>query len=174
MRVVLIGLRGSGKSTVGRELAACLRLPFRDSDLELTARWGETPAEVLARHGEVELRLRETRTIRELARETHAVLALGGGSPARAENRKCLAEWRAILLDAPVAELARRIVADAANERPPLTELPILEEIERHRRERWPDYLRMKPLVCDTSRSTPHDLAQSLAERLLGEDESAS
>src|SRR5215510_7226548 len=86
--VVLIGMMGAGKSTIGRRIAARLRLPFVDADTEIeTAHAGMTIPEIFAAHGEPYFRDGEVRVIARLLDNGPAVIATGGGSFMREETR---------------------------------------------------------------------------------------
>jgi len=131
--VALLGLRGAGKSTVGRALAERLGRPFVDLDAELAARdglAGERAGELLARVGEPRFRdLEEAALARALARADGPVIATGGGVVERAANRTALASGaRCVWLRARPEALHERLVADPAP-RPALTELGPLEEL---------------------------------------------
>jgi shikimate kinase len=79
--VVLVGLMGAGKTSIGRRLAARLDLPFRDADHEIESAAGCTIEEIFERYGEEEFRSGERRVIgRLLQEETPHVLATGGGA----------------------------------------------------------------------------------------------
>lgn len=87
--VVLVGMMGAGKSTVGRRLATRLRLPFLDADLEIeAAHAGMTIPEIFATHGEPYFRDGEVRVIARLLDGGPAVLATGGGAFMREETRR--------------------------------------------------------------------------------------
>lgn len=165
-RLVLLGLRGCGKSTVGVELARLLALEFRDSDAEIARAAGLSAGEVLRRHGLEEFRRRERDAVRRLAAETSGVLALGGGAPLDAENRALLAGWRAVLLDASDAVLEGRITAEATGARPPLTSLPIVEEIRALRVARWPAYLSWDPILVSNEGRTAAETAQDIVRQI--------
>ena len=83
--VVLIGMPGSGKSTVGKALAQKLNRPFVDSDAEITARIGDIPA-YFAAHGEEAFRKVETEVLADLGKQSGLVIATGGGCVTRPEN----------------------------------------------------------------------------------------
>src|SRR6202166_5012522 len=87
--VVLVGMMGAGKSTIGRRLAARLRLPFLDADSEIElAHAGMTIPEIFAAYGEPYFRDGEARVIARLLDNGPAVLATGGGAVMRGAARK--------------------------------------------------------------------------------------
>jgi shikimate kinase len=85
--VVLVGMMGAGKSTIGRRLAARLRLPFLDADTEIEAAAGMTIADIFEIHGEPHFRDGEARVIARLLEAGPSVLATGGGAFMREETR---------------------------------------------------------------------------------------
>jgi shikimate kinase len=107
--VVLVGLMGVGKSTVGRRLARRLALPFVDSDAEIEDAAGRPAAEIFERYGETDFRDGERRLVARLIEGDLRVIATGGGAYIDPRTRKLLNE-RAITvwLDAPVDILAER------------------------------------------------------------------
>jgi shikimate kinase len=107
--VVLVGLMGVGKSTVGRRLAKRLGLSFVDSDAEIEDAAGYSPAEIFERYGEQDFRDGERRLVARLIEGEIRVIATGGGAYVDPRTRKLLNE-RAITvwLDAPVDILAER------------------------------------------------------------------
>ena len=107
--VVLVGLMGVGKSTVGRRLAKRLGLSFVDSDVEIEGASGYPAAEVFERYGESDFRDGERRLVARLVEGDVRVIATGGGAFVDPRTRKLLNE-RAITvwLDAPVDILAER------------------------------------------------------------------
>lgn len=108
--IVLVGLMGAGKSTVGRRLARRLGVPFVDSDAAIEDAAGLSPAEVFERYGEQEFRDGERRLVARLVDEGQvSVIATGGGAfidPRTREllNRRAITVW----LDAPVDILTER------------------------------------------------------------------
>ncbi|MFA7638971.1 MAG: shikimate kinase, partial [Parvibaculum sp.] len=78
--IVLVGLMGAGKTTVGRRLAKRLDLPFRDADAEIEEAAGETIPEIFERHGEAAFRTGERRVIARLLGSEPHILATGGGA----------------------------------------------------------------------------------------------
>ena len=108
--LVLIGLMGAGKSTVGRRLAARLHLPFVDADAEIEAAAGLSIAEIFERFGEPYFRDGERRVIARLIDGAPKVIATGGGAFLQAETRALiLAQTVAIWLDADPRVLAERV-----------------------------------------------------------------
>ena len=85
--VVLVGMMGAGKSTIGRRLAARLRLPFIDADSEIETAAGMSIPEIFEMHGEPHYRDGEARVIARLLDGGPAVLATGGGSFMREATR---------------------------------------------------------------------------------------
>jgi shikimate kinase len=108
--IVLVGLMGAGKSTVGRRLARRLGLPFVDSDEEIERAAVHTIPEIFDRFGEASFRDGERRVIRRLIEGEPKVIATGGGAFMDAETRalildRCLAIW----LDAEIETLVARV-----------------------------------------------------------------
>src|ERR1700681_257400 len=90
--IVLVGMMGAGKSTIGRRLSARLRLPFLDADTEIEAAAGMTIPEIFELHGEPHFRDGEARVIARLLENGPGVLATGGGSFMREETRRRIGE----------------------------------------------------------------------------------
>ncbi len=107
--IVLVGLMGAGKSTVGRRLARRLGLPFVDSDAEIEDAAGAPAAEVFERYGESDFRDGERRLVARLVDGEVRIIATGGGAFVDPRTRALLND-RAITiwLDAPVDVLAER------------------------------------------------------------------
>ncbi len=108
--IVLVGLMGAGKSTVGRRLAGRLKLPFVDADEEIEVAAGMTVAEIFDRFGEAYFRDGERRVIARLIDGRPKVIATGGGAFVNEVTRRLiLADALAVWLDADVAVLADRV-----------------------------------------------------------------
>ena len=107
--IVLVGLMGAGKSTVGRRLARRLGLPFVDSDVEIEEASGASTADLFERYGEHDFRDGERRLVARLINGDVRVIATGGGAFMDPRTRQLLNE-RAITvwLDAPIDILAER------------------------------------------------------------------
>ncbi|MEO5972981.1 MAG: shikimate kinase [Sphingomicrobium sp.] len=137
--VVLVGLMGAGKSTVGRRLAKRLGLPFVDSDVAIEDAAGFSAAEVFERFGEEDFRDGERRLVARLVEGEVRVIATGGGAFVDPRTRELLNE-RAITvwLDAPVEVLADR--TGRRDTRPLLRTGDRAETLKRLSDERRPTY----------------------------------
>lgn len=112
-RIALIGLPGSGKTTVGRQLARRLQLPFMDCDQLIEARLGCPIRQYFEREGEASFRDVEASVVDELTQSRHGVLSTGGGAVLRPENRQWLHErTRVVYLKSSPEELFRRLRHD--------------------------------------------------------------
>ncbi|HCP00805.1 MAG: shikimate kinase [Alphaproteobacteria bacterium] len=107
--IVMVGLMGAGKSSVGRGLAARFNLPFVDADTEIEAAAGCTISEFFERHGEAEFRDGERRVIARLLEGSPKVLATGGGAFMDDETRTAItAMGISVWLRADLSTLVRR------------------------------------------------------------------
>lgn len=126
MKVVLAGYRGTGKSTVGRLVAARLGLPFHDTDALVERRAGRPIPAIFAADGEAGFRVLERAVCAGLA-DAEGVIATGGGAVLDPANVEALRRGaRVVLLEGPPEVLARRC---ARSDRPALTPLPLLDEV---------------------------------------------
>jgi shikimate kinase len=164
--IVLIGLMGVGKSTVGRRLAHKLGLPFADSDHEIEEAAGLSIAEMFDRYGEAEFRDGERRVIARLIEGEPKVIATGGGAFMNELTRRLILDRStAIWLDADVHVLAER-VGRRAGTRPllngfdPRQRLAELAEVRNPVYALAPIHIRSKPL--------PHDATVEAILRALG------
>jgi shikimate kinase len=154
MNIVLIGYRASGKSTVGKRLASCLKMEFVDADDLLQNRHGKSISEMVEAHGWEYFRTAEKRIIEEISLQNHLVIAPGGGAVLDADNvtalrRKGLIIW----LKADQQTLVRRMNEDpdTYSRRPTLTGKGPLEELEAMIPFREPFYQKASRIQIDTS-----------------------
>lgn len=104
--LILIGLPASGKTTVGRQLARRLDMPFFDCDEAIGAAAGCSVSDIFARHGEAYFRELEHRTLETLCRKESCVIATGGGAVLREDNRLLLrCSGTVFWLDRPLADI---------------------------------------------------------------------
>jgi shikimate kinase len=152
--IVLIGMMGAGKSTIGRRLAARLNLPFVDADTEIEAAAGMTIPEIFEMHGEPHFRDGEARVIARLLDSGPAVLATGGGSFMREETRRRIREKAvSVWLKADPDIILRRVKRRA--DRPLLQTADPAATISRLLSEREPVYQHADLTIA--SRDVPHD-----------------
>ncbi|MDZ4777386.1 MAG: shikimate kinase [Alphaproteobacteria bacterium] len=162
--IVLVGLMGAGKTTVGRRLAALLRLPFVDADEEIEKAAGLKIAEIFAMHGEEEFRRGERRVIARLLHGPPQVLATGGGAFMNDETRALvLAHATSVWLRADLDVLMRRV--EKRDNRPLLKQGDPRATMERLMAERYPIYGEAD-LVVD-SNNGPHASAVTAVIRAL-------
>jgi len=170
--VVLVGMMGAGKSTIGRRLAARLRLPFLDADTEIElAHAGMTIPEIFAAHGEAYFRDGEARVIARLLDNGPAVLATGGGAFMREETRGRIRDQAlSIWLKADADIIMRRVKRRA--DRPLLQTADPAATVARLLGEREPFYQFADLTIW--SRDVPHEkivdeCIEALHIRLCGE-----
>ena len=159
--VVLVGLMGSGKSTVGRMLAERWRLPFVDLDVEIERISGLSISEIFELEGEAGFRARESEATRAITVSSPILVAVGGGWMARPETRDAWPDATRVWLRVSPQEAARRLAMhDVA--RPLLAnELPekVLQDLLDRR---LPAY-RLSEYTVDTSNRTAALVADAVA-----------
>src|SRR5215213_2489357 len=152
--IVLVGLMGAGKSTVGRRLAARLDMPFKDADAEIEAAAGMSVADIFATHGEPYFREGERRVLARLLQEGPIVLATGGGAFMNPDTRARIAEAGvSIWLKADLEVLMRRV--RKRSNRPLLKNADPEASMRRLMTMRQPVYALADITV--ESRDTPHE-----------------
>ena len=165
MRLVLVGLPGSGKSTVGRHLARRLGLPFHDSDHVIEQRVGSSIRDFFAREGEVAFRDLEQSTLDELMQGPSGVLATGGGAVLRQANRERLRTGgKVIYLRSTPEEAFRRVRHDG--NRPLLQVEDPLERLRSLHAERDPWYREAAHFVIETGRPSIPKLVNLIVAQL--------
>ena len=163
MNIVLMGYRGTGKSSVGRLLAARLGRELVSIDAEIVKRAQRSIPEIVAQEGWEYFRDLESDICRELASRDQLVIDTGGGAILRAQNVEALKKNSTVFwLTASVETIAKRIGGD--NQRPSLTGTKsFVEEIQDVLRERTPKY----QAVADHSIATDDRSINQLVETLL-------
>jgi|SRR5437879_4465331 len=152
--IVLVGMMGAGKSSIGRRLAQRLGVPFVDADAEIEAAAGMTIAEIFARDGESFFRSREARVIARLLDQAPQVLATGGGAFMNGETRASIGQKGiSVWLKADFEVLMRR-VKRRSGDRPMLQGDPA-ERVRHLMEERYPVYAEADTMVM--SRDVPHE-----------------
>ena len=163
MNIVLMGYRGTGKSSVGRLLAARLGRELVSIDAEIVKRAQRSIPEIVAQEGWDYFRDLESDICRELASRDQLVIDTGGGAILRAQNVEALKKNSTVFwLTASVETIVKRIGGD--NQRPSLTGTKsFVEEIQDVLRERTPKY----QAVADHSIATDDRSINQLVETLL-------
>jgi 3-dehydroquinate dehydratase/shikimate dehydrogenase len=160
-RVVLLGMRGAGKTAVGEALAAATGRPFLDTDRMVENRAGKGVAEIFARYGEEAFRLMERDAVRQALRPTGGVVALGGGGARHLFPSTSPATH--VWLRAKRGTLVERVRGTG---RPPLLGLPVEEEVDALLAEREPVFEELADLTVDTDGREPGEVAAEIAEAL--------
>src|SRR3954453_19238467 len=174
--IVLVGMMGGGKSTIGRRMALRLKLPFVDVGPEIEAAAGMTIPEIFERHGEPHFRDGEARVIARLLDGGPIVLATGGGAFMREETRtRIAAKAISIWLKADVDVIMRRVRRRA--DRPLLQTADPVGTVTRLLTEREPIYGHADLTIW--SRDVPHDkivdeCIEALHTRLCAQPQSAA
>lgn len=170
-RLILIGYRGTGKTTVGRLIAARLGWAFVDSDDQVEAATGQTIAGLFASEGEEGFRNREAAVLAELCSRDRVVLATGGGAVLRAENRERLrAAGFVVWLTAPAEVIGQRLHNDplSGHRRPNLTAAGGLDEIRTLLAARAPLYRDLADLTVETHTRSPEAVADAILSAWTG------
>jgi len=169
VRVVLVGLRCSGKTTVGRLLASRLSWEFLDADEELVRREGRSIAEIFREDGEPAFRAIERRVLAELCRRERAVLAAGGGAVLDPENVRVMRDRALVVhLDARPEVLWERMRRDPVTgaQRPALTSSGGLEEMRTVAAARADLYAAARDVTVDTEALGPEEAAAAILDEL--------
>jgi cytidylate kinase len=166
-KLVLVGMMGSGKTTIGKLVSELTGMPFIDTDEEVEKLFGKPVNEIFATEGEAAFRKGETEVLKSLAQQTEpAVIATGGGIIQSEENKKILTSLGTVLfLEAPPEVLFERIKDTAS--RPLLHSDPLLalKHLARTRRD---SYGEVAHRHMDTEEQTAEEIAQKIVDELLG------
>ncbi len=162
MIVYLVGMPGSGKSTVGPELARRLSVPFVELDEQIQATAGASVREIFDREGEARFRELEAAALAESAGRDPSVVSCGGGVVLEPANRVTLrATGEVVFLSVPLEVLRARVV--------PAADRPLIRaegDLERLFREREPLYREFAQHVVDASGEAP-EVAAAIERELL-------
>ena len=163
--IALVGMPGSGKSTVGRHLARLLGWRFVDSDHEIERQIGGSIRAYFEQHGEAAFRDLEQQSIAALCQQTGAVLATGGGAVLREANRQALKSGcEVVYLRSAPEELFRRLRHDT--QRPLLQVRDPLRRLRDLYRERDPLYRDAADFVIETGRPSVPTLVNMILMQL--------
>jgi shikimate kinase len=161
MSIVLIGYRGSGKTTVGQKLADRLWQDLVDTDKLVVTKAGKSIKEIFEQDGEPRFRELESDVVKEVLQRPECVISLGGGAILREDNRDAIKSsgHKVIYLKCDPETLHKRIEADAATSlmRPNLTQFSGVEEIEAVLAEREPIYRGTMTAELDVTNLSPEE-----------------
>lgn len=156
--VVLVGMMGSGKSTVGRLLAERRGVAFCDTDEEVSRRQGSTIPEIFARDGEQVFRDLESEAL-GMCIGRGGVIATGGGVVLRSDNRALLGDARVAWLDASIEELVARLEDDTGRPLLGADRHATLVDLDRQRR---PLYAEVASVRIEATGRTPSQICDEL------------
>ena len=167
-RAVLVGLPGSGKSTIGRRLAKALDVSMLDTDAAIEETTGRTIADIFATDGEREFRRIEEEIIRAALQTHDGVLSLGGGAVTTPGVREALAGHTVIYLEISAAEGVRR--TGGSTVRPLLAGGDRAEKFKALMAQRVPLYRQVATIRVNTNRRNPGAVVRYIATRLENPD----
>jgi shikimate kinase len=163
MNLVIIGYRGTGKSTIGKLLSAELGMPLVSLDAEIVKRAGVSIPEIVARHSWEHFRDKESEVVADFAGRDGLILDTGGGVVTRPANVQLLRKTGMVfLLVSEISDIVRRIGGDT--QRPSLTGAKsFTEEVAEVLAVREPLYRAAADHTVDTSRLSPEAAAREIA-----------
>ncbi|HMS84220.1 MAG TPA: shikimate kinase [Nitrospira sp.] len=166
MNVVLIGYRGTGKSTVGKMVASRLNRELLSTDVEIVKLAGQAIPQIVEQHGWEHFRDLETKICQDLAGKDGLVIDTGGGAILRSQNVAVLKHTGTLFwLTASVETIAKRIGSDT--QRPSLTGTKsFVDEIQDVLRERTPKYQAAADHVIETEGKSVTQIADEIVARL--------
>ena len=171
--IVLLGYMGSGKSLIGKKLAAVLNWEFTDLDALIEQKAGMSIPEIFEQQGEIKFRILESKVLQEfITQNPNGVLALGGGTPCYAGNMDRLvsaANTQTIYLKTQLETLVERLWPER-QQRPLIAHLDSKEDlkdfIRKHLFDRNPYYMQAE-LRLDTSELGPDEVVEEIVGRLF-------
>jgi shikimate kinase len=163
-KAVLVGLPGSGKSTIGRRLAKALGVGLLDTDAAIEQRTGRSIAEIFATDGEAEFRRIEEQVVRAALADHDGVLSLGGGAVTSPGVCEALAGHTVVYLEIGAREGVRRTGGNVV--RPLLAGPDRAEKYRDLMAKRVPLYRRVATIRVDTNRRNPGAVVRNILSRL--------
>lgn len=163
-KAVLVGLPGSGKSTIGRRLAKALGVGLLDTDVAIEQRTGRSIADIFATDGEQVFRRIEEDVVRAALADHDGVLSLGGGAVTSPGVRAALAGHTVVYLEISAAEGVRRTGGNTV--RPLLAGPDRAEKYRALMAKRAPLYRRVATMRVDTNRRNPGAVVRHILSRL--------
>lgn len=159
---VLVGMPGSGKSTIGRRLARALDVPLLDTDVKIVETTGRTIADIFG-EGEAVFRRIEADVVRAALAEHDGVVSLGGGAITTPEVREALAGHTVVYLEISAAEGIRRT---SGSGRPLLAGADPGERFRELMTQRVPLYRQVATVRINTNRRNPGAVVRNIVQRM--------
>lgn len=160
---VFVGPPGSGKTTVGRLVAAALGVEFRDTDADIVATAGKEIPDIFFDEGEEHFRALETAAVAQALTSHCGVLALGGGAVVAAENRELLRGYTVVFLSVELPDAAARVGFGVGR---PLLAVNPRATLKRHLEVRRPLYDEVATVTVKTDGRTPEEIADEVVAAL--------
>ena len=157
--VVLVGVMGAGKTTIGTLVAEALNLPFRDTDDDIVAATGKPISDIFVDDGEDHFRALERQAVAAALDGFDGVLALGGGAVMAAETRERLRGHTVVFLDVGLADAVRRVGLGAGR---PLLAINPRATLKHLLDQRRPLYQEVATATVVTDGRTPEDVADEV------------
>ncbi|GAA1028279.1 shikimate kinase [Virgisporangium ochraceum] len=165
--VVLVGVMGAGKSTVGQLLAERLGKPLRDTDDDIVATAGKPISDIFVDEGEDHFRALERAAVAKALDEHDGVLALGGGAILAPETRELLKGHRVVYLEVGLADAVGRVGLGVGR---PLLAINPRATLKHLIDQRRPLYAEVATITVATDGRTPEDLAEEILKQLKTAD----
>jgi shikimate kinase len=163
-KAVLMGMPGSGKSTIGRRLAKAMGLTLLDTDTNIVEKTGRTIADIFTTDGEKEFRRIEEEVVRAALAEHDGIVSLGGGAITSPGVREALTGHTVIFLEISAAEGIRRTTAGTV--RPLLAGPDPARKYRDLMSQRVPLYRRVATMRVNTNRRNPGAVVRHIVDRL--------
>ncbi len=161
MNIVLIGMRGAGKTTVGKMLAGRLKKEFIEMDELVAKKAGMTIPQIVKKHGWEYFRDLESEITKEVAKKDNIIIATGGGVVMRSENVRALKQHgRLFWLTVSVDTLLKRIKND--ENRPSLSGKSRQEDMEETQKQRQKLYQEAADVIIDTENVAPEKVMEEI------------
>jgi shikimate kinase len=166
MNIILIGMRGSGKSSIAKKLSVKLSLPFFDTDRMIEEKVDMTLSDFVTQYGWGKFRDKESEIIEDLATTTNSIISTGGGVILRKKNIENLHKnGKFIFLKTTVETIVQRI--EHSHKRPKLTNKKTLqEELTEVWNERKEQYLQNADIIIITDNKTREAITEEIIEQL--------
>jgi shikimate kinase len=169
MALTFVGYRGTGKSTVARQIATRVGWRWVDADAVIEERAGCSIRRIFAEQGEPAFRALEQTVLAELLAEDELVIAAGGGAVLDPQTQDAMRRSGPVIwLTASIETILRRLAEDGSTRerRPSLTELDLQTEVDRLLAVREPLYREVSTFSVATDGRTPADIADEIVARL--------